>query len=68
MLFRAAEVANYTYIYATIRNKDQYQIATSIVRTSVLIGKCSCGIIAQVLISYNILSYVYLLYLSVIGK
>jgi len=68
MLFRAAEVASYTYMFANIRNKDQYQIATSIVRTSVLIGKCSCGIIAQVLISYNVLSYVYLLYLSILGE
>ncbi|XP_022182541.1 thiamine transporter 2-like isoform X1 [Myzus persicae] len=67
MLFRAAEVASYTYMFASIRNKDKYQIATSIVRTSVLIGKCSCGIIAQILISYNILSYAYLLYLSIFG-
>jgi len=55
-------------MFANIRNKDQYQIATSIVRTSVLVGKCSCGIIAQVLISYNIVSYVYLLYLSILGE
>lgn len=68
MLFRAAEVASYTYMFASIRNKDKYQIATSIVRTSVLIGKCSCGIIAQILISYNILSYAYLLYLSIFGE
>lgn len=68
MLFRASEVAYYTYMFANIRNKDEYQIATSIVRTSVLVGKCSCGTIAQILISYNIVSYVYLLYLSVFGE
>jgi len=68
MLFRAAEVAYYTYMFANIRNKDQYQIASSIVRTSVLVGKCSCGIIAQVLISYNIVSYLYLLYLTILGE
>ncbi|XP_025202094.1 thiamine transporter 2-like [Melanaphis sacchari] len=66
MLFRAAEVAHYTYMFAKIKNKDQYQIAISIVKTSIMIGKCSCGIIAQVLISYNI-SYEYLLYLSILG-
>ncbi|XP_026820367.1 thiamine transporter 2-like [Rhopalosiphum maidis] len=67
MLFRAAEVSYYTYVFAKIKNKDQYQIAISIVKTSIMIGKCSCGIIAQVLISYNIVNYVYLLYLSILG-
>lgn len=68
MLFRASEVAYYTYMFAKINNKDQYQIATSRLRTSVMIGKFSCGIIAQVLISCYSVSYTYLLYLSIIGK
>lgn len=68
MLFRAAEIAYMTYMFAQIKDKDQYQIATSILRTSVMIGKFCCGILAQVLISYDILSYQYLLYLSILGK
>lgn len=68
MLFRAAEVAHYTYMFAKIENKDQYQIATCIIKISIMIGKSSCGIIAQVLISYNIVRYVCLLYLSILGK
>lgn len=68
MLFRAAEVAYYTYMFAKIKNKDQYQITNSTVRTSVMVGKFGCGILAQVLISYNLVSYTYLLYLSILGK
>lgn len=68
MLFRASEVAYFTYMFAKINNKDQYQIATSVVRTSVMIGKLSCCVIAQVLITCYSVSYLYLLYLSIIGK
>lgn len=69
-LFRAADVAYYTYMFANITNKSQYQIATSRVSTSVLIGKFSCGLLAQIFISFRPenSSYIYLLYLSIIGK
>ncbi|VVC25747.1 Reduced folate carrier,Major facilitator superfamily domain [Cinara cedri] len=66
-LFRAAEIAFYTYMFANIKQKDQYQIATSRLRTSIMIGKCCCGILAQVLISWNFVSYIHLLYLSLLG-
>lgn len=70
MLFRAADSAYYSYMFANIANKDQYQIATSRVSTSVMIGRFSCSLLAQVFISLNPHNdtYVYLLYLSVIGK
>lgn len=68
MLFRASEIAYFTYMFAQIKDKDQYQIATSTLRTSVMIGKFCCGILSQILISYDILSYKYLLYISILGK
>lgn len=68
MLFRAAEVAYVSYTFAKIKNKDQYQIASSLVRTSVMVGKFSCGMLSQVLISWNLVSYIHLLYLSIFGE
>lgn len=57
-------------MFANITNKSQYQIATSRVNTSVLIGKFSCGLLAQIFISFRpeCSSYTYLLSLSIIGK
>ncbi|KAF0752292.1 Uncharacterized protein FWK35_00029577 [Aphis craccivora] len=47
MLFRAAEVAHYTYMFAKIENQDQYQIATCIIKTSIMIGKKQDNAIIQ---------------------
>lgn len=68
MFFKAAEVAYLTYMFASIKDKNQYQIATSRVRTSVMIGKFSCGILAEVLKSCSFVSYTLILYLSILGK
>ncbi|XP_025414115.1 thiamine transporter 1-like isoform X2 [Sipha flava] len=70
VIFRAAEVAYYTYMFAQIKNKDQYQIAYSRVRASVLVGKCGSGLLSQVVISYlspNLTGYIYLIYISIFG-
>jgi hypothetical protein len=64
-------VAYYTYMFAQIKNKDQYQIAYSRVRASVLVGKCGSGLLSQVVISYlspNLTGYIYLIYISIFGK
>lgn len=59
----AAEVAYYTYIYAKVE-RSKYQLVTSQTRSAILAGRFLGSAVAQVVISYNIMNYRQLNYLS----
>lgn len=52
----ATEVAYYTYIYAKV-DREHFQKVTSHTRAAVLAGKAFAGITGQLLISFNVLDY-----------
>lgn len=63
-LFLSTEVAYYTYIYAKVDRKH-YQEVTSHTKAAALVGRCMAGIIAQLTVSFDILNYHQLNYLTV---
>lgn len=63
----ACEVAYYTYIYAKV-DKDYYQQVTSHTRAAILAGRAFSGILGQVLVSFNIMDYRQLNYISFGGE
>lgn len=65
-LFLSTEVAYYTYIYAKVDRKH-YQEVTSHTKAAALVGRCMAGIIAQLTVSFDILNYHQLNYLTIGG-
>ncbi|XP_036328965.1 thiamine transporter 1-like [Rhagoletis pomonella] len=61
--FMATEVAYYTYIYAKV-DKERYQIVTGHTRSAILCGKFLGGVVAQVLVSTEVMDYRGLNYIS----
>ncbi|KAL1140407.1 hypothetical protein AAG570_000339 [Ranatra chinensis] len=55
-LFMACDVAYYTYTYAKV-DKSHYQTVTGHTRAAYLIGRAISGIVSQVLISSDSISY-----------
>nr|XP_033341032.1 thiamine transporter 2-like [Megalopta genalis]XP_033341033.1 thiamine transporter 2-like [Megalopta genalis]XP_033341034.1 thiamine transporter 2-like [Megalopta genalis]XP_033341035.1 thiamine transporter 2-like [Megalopta genalis]XP_033341036.1 thiamine transporter 2-like [Megalopta genalis]XP_033341037.1 thiamine transporter 2-like [Megalopta genalis]XP_033341038.1 thiamine transporter 2-like [Megalopta genalis]XP_033341039.1 thiamine transporter 2-like [Megalopta genalis]XP_03334104 len=62
-LFFSTEVAYYTYIYAKV-DKEHYQEVTSHTKAASLFGRCMSGIIAQLTVSFDMLDYHQLNYLT----
>ncbi|XP_078039069.1 thiamine transporter 2 [Augochlora pura] len=62
-LFFSTEVAYYTYIYAKV-DKEHYQEVTSHTKAASLFGRCMSGIIAQLTVSFDMLNYHELNYLT----
>ena len=62
----ATEVAYYTYIYAKV-SEDRYKEVSSYTRSTLLIGRFSCGILSQLLTTYRILDYGQLNYVSFVN-
>ena len=62
----ATEVAYYTYIYAKV-SADKYKQVSSYTRSAYLFGRFACGILSQILISYHILDYGQLNYISLVN-
>ncbi|XP_055385322.1 thiamine transporter 1 isoform X2 [Condylostylus longicornis] len=52
--FMSAEVAYYTYIYAKVK-QEKYQEVTGHTRAAFLIGRFLASVLAQILISYNLM-------------
>ncbi|XP_076662579.1 thiamine transporter 1 [Halictus rubicundus] len=63
-LFLSTEVAYYTYIYAKV-DKAHYQEVTSHTKAASLFGRCMSGIIAQLTVSFDLLDYHQLNYLTI---
>ncbi|XP_012148490.2 thiamine transporter 2 [Megachile rotundata] len=62
-LFFSTEVAYYTYIYAKV-DKKHYQEVTSHTKAASLFGRCLSGIVAQLTVSFDILNYHQLNYVT----
>ncbi|XP_020710555.2 thiamine transporter 2 isoform X2 [Athalia rosae] len=65
-LFQATEVAYYTYIYAKV-SKIHYQEVTSHVRMAILLGRFTASVASQLIVSFNMLDYGQLIYLTITG-
>lgn len=52
----ASEVAYYTYMYAKV-DKSKYQNVTGHTRSAILCGKFLSGVLAQALVSGNLLDF-----------
>ncbi|KAL1489991.1 hypothetical protein ABEB36_013908 [Hypothenemus hampei] len=61
--FMACEVAYYTYIYAKV-DKQYYQQVTSHTRAAILAGRAISGILGQLLISFDVMDYRQLNYIT----
>lgn len=61
--FSACEVAYFTYIYAKV-DKKYYQQVTSHTRAAILAGRATSAIMAQLLISFKIMDYRQLNYIT----
>lgn len=62
----AGEVAYYTYIYAKV-DKDYFQVVSSYTRSASLVGKCISGLVSQILVYFEWLTYFQLQYLTLTG-
>ncbi|XP_046669329.1 folate transporter 1-like isoform X2 [Homalodisca vitripennis] len=62
----AGEVAYYTYIYAKVE-KEHFQEVTSHTRSAYLAGRALSGVVSQIIVYFNIMSYYHLQYLSLGG-
>ncbi|KAJ1527995.1 hypothetical protein ONE63_007923 [Megalurothrips usitatus] len=65
-LFMATEVAYLTYMYAVSEKKD-FQKVSGCLRSGILLGRFVSGVICQLTISFNILTYHQLNYLTLAG-
>ncbi|GJQ66882.1 hypothetical protein Trydic_g7905 [Trypoxylus dichotomus] len=61
--FMATEVAYYTYIYAKVPN-EFYQQVTSHTRAAILTGRALSAVLAQLLVSFNVMDYRELNYIT----
>ncbi|CAG7720962.1 unnamed protein product [Allacma fusca] len=59
----STEVAYYTYIYAKV-DKDKYKKVTSYTYSAIFVGRFFAGVAAQVLVSYDLMNYHELNYIS----
>lgn len=65
--FMAAEVAYYTYMYAKVE-KDRYQKVTGHARASLLAGRFVASVIAQTLVTFDIMDLRQLNFISLGGE
>ncbi|XP_059487303.1 thiamine transporter 1 [Neocloeon triangulifer] len=61
--FMAGEVAYYTYIYASV-DRSRYQAVSGHTRAAYLVGRCTSGVMAQVLVSTGAMDYLELNYIT----
>lgn len=61
--FMACEVAYYTYIYAKVE-RQKYQLVTGHTRSAILAGRFLGAIFAQLLVSFRLMNYRELIYIS----
>lgn len=61
--FMACEIAYYTYIYAKVE-RHKYQLVTGHTRSAILAGRFLGAVFAQLLVSFSLMNYRELLYIS----
>lgn len=65
--FMAAEIAYYTYMYAKVE-KERYQQVTGHARASLLSGRFIASVLAQILVSYDLMDLRQLNFISLGGN
>lgn len=63
----AAEIAYYTYMYAKVE-KERYQKVTGHARASLLTGRFVASVLAQILVSFELMNLRELNYISLGGE
>lgn len=67
-MLKCIEIAYYGYLFATIKDKKHYQMATGCAMAGVMSGMCVSGLLGQFIIVYNNdRDYSVLLYYSLAG-
>lgn len=61
--FMACEIAYYTYIYAKVE-RSKYQLVTGHTRSAILVGRFAASVLSQLLISFGLMNYEELNYIS----
>lgn len=61
--FMACEIAYYTYIYAKVE-RTKYQLVTGHTRSAILVGRFAASVLSQLLISFGLMNYEELNYIS----
>ncbi|XP_039295512.1 thiamine transporter 2 [Nilaparvata lugens] len=65
-LFLAGDIAYYSYIYAKV-DKEHFQEVTSHTRSAYLIGRTISGVTSQVCVTFNLLTYYQMNFLTIGG-
>ena len=63
----AAEIAYYTYMYAKVE-KERYQKVTGHTRASLLSGRFVASVLAQIIVSFDLMNLRQLNFISLGGK
>lgn len=67
-MYFCTEVAYYSYLFAKIKNKEHYEIATGCAKAGSLSGQCASGLIGQLVVTLSAKNdYSTLPYLSLAG-
>lgn len=61
--YMATEVAYYTYIYAKV-DRDRFQLVTGFTKSAILTGRFLGGVVAQAMVSWELMNLRELNYLS----
>lgn len=61
--FMACEIAYYTYIYAKVE-RSKYQLVTGHTRSAILSGRFTASVVSQLLVSFGLMNYEELNYIS----
>lgn len=59
----ATEVAYYTYIYAKV-DREKFQVVTGFTKSAILTGRFLAGVVAQIMVSFQLMDLRELNYLS----
>lgn len=63
----ATEVAYYTYIYAKVQ-REKFPIVTGLTKSAILSGRFMAGLVGQLLISFQVMNFRELNYITLTCK
>ncbi|XP_050423499.1 thiamine transporter 2-like isoform X2 [Adelges cooleyi] len=66
-LYFSVETTYYSYLYASIKDKTHYQLATGCAKAAMLTGTCVSGLLGQLVVYFGHGSYTALPYISLAG-
>lgn len=66
-MLKCIEISYYGYLFATIKDKKHYQMATGCAMAGVMSGMCVSGLLGQLIVYNNDRDYSVLLYYSLAG-